>query len=457
MLRSLLAAVSAVLLPCCSSNPSNPDGGVRTINVSGKVMNKGGGSSANVAVVLKSGADFLAAVSTDGNGNFSVDNVPAPYDAMVLIGNRVTVSAGLTSATPTVLDMFSIKALVAGPGGSASLSGTVSGGIGFPNQGQTSMLFASNEVQTNQYFLANHNNGDYSTDDAYFDYDGDPMPLSWSGPVTTTGTLYALQSQEQVEYEPSGYSGFGFKENVSLTNGSAVTDQDIVLMPVTPATFSGTYALAVGYTVVETEVALQFGSGGLMLIQADSPSAPDAFSYNTPTIPGATLVLVSMASKGNASSVVVDTGLAVDATGLAVAFPAAADGLTFPSTEVTIGTQFLFKADPNEVHLLVIGSGASDYSSSVPSYIFVTSGTSATIPDLTSFGLKMPASTDYTWVLYGLGPYADVDAAAAGLCCEHQWGYLDSLGGTPLNLNLVNSKTGGFVTASAIGSFTTGP
>jgi hypothetical protein len=450
----------------CDSNPGNREAGglvdggplVGTVNVNGKVVNQAGGVTANVPVVIKSGAAFSVTIRTDANGNFAVANIPTPYDAMVLIGNRVTVSVGLTSATPTVLDMFSSRPSVAGPGGSASLSGTVTGGIGFPTPGPslTSVLFASPDVQTNQYLLANNNTGDYSTSDTYFDYDGDPVPLSWFGPTTTTGTLHALQVQGQFEYDPISYSGYGFKEDVSLADGSAVTGQDIALAAVTPATFAGTYTPPAGYTVVQTLVALKFGSGGLMLIEFD-PLATEAFSYNTPNIPGATLVLASTAVKGDAYSVVVNTGLAVDATGVTVAFPAAAEGLTYSSTGVTTGTQFLLMAVPDAVHVLVIGSGASEYSSSVPSYIFLTSGTSATIPDLTSAGLKLPANTDYTWVVYGLGPYADVEAASAGLCCEHQWGYLNSLGGYPFNINLVNSNTGGFLTASATGYFITAP
>jgi hypothetical protein len=87
--------------------------------------------------------------------------------------------------------MFSSKPSVTGPGGSASLSGTVSGGIGFPTAGPslTSVLFASPEVQTNQFLVANPETGNYSTNDAYQDYYGAPAPLRWSGPTTTTGTF----------------------------------------------------------------------------------------------------------------------------------------------------------------------------------------------------------------------------------------------------------------------------
>jgi hypothetical protein len=108
------------------------------------------------------------------------------------------------------------------------------------------------------------------------------------------------------------------------------------------------------------------------------------------------------------------------------------------------------------LYLVFIASGASQYSSSVPSYVSLTSGTSLTIPDLTSFGLRLPTSTDYTWAVYDFGPYADVDAASAGFSGEHRWESVNPLSGIPVYNNLVNSSTGGFVTAS-YSSFTTAP
>jgi hypothetical protein len=451
LMRSLLAFAGAVLLFCCSGNPGTANGG-RTLNVNGKVMSQNGGVSANVPVVIKSGATFSVSTRTDSNGNFALANVPTPYDAVVLNGNLVTVSVGLTSATPIVLDMFSSTTPVTGPGGYASLSGTVSGGGGFPMAGlsRTSVLFASPEVQTNQYLFANPETGAYSTNDAYQDDNGDPAPLRWAGPTTTTGTLHVLQAlMRPSPYEPTSYSGYGFKENVSLADGSAVTE-DIALTAVTPATFAGTYGTPpAGYTLVQGLVALKFPSGGLMVIEAD-PVPSTTFSYNTPNIPGATLVLAALAVKDDAYSLVVDTGLAVNASGVTVDFPAAEE-LSARSILFTTGAQFPLTAVPNAVNLVVM-----DSHSTVPSYIFLTSATSVTIPDLTSAGLKLPANTDYSWVVYGFGPYADVEAASAGLRGEHQWGYLNSIN-DPVYINLVNSSTGGFVTASPTVHLTTAP
>jgi hypothetical protein len=247
MIRPLLPVVGAVFLSFCSGNPGNPldagtldagtldagtldagtldagtpDGG--RIDVNGKVVNTSGGTSANVVVVIKSGAAFSVITSTDADGKFSVANVPTPYDAAVVFGSGgATVSVGLTSTTPTVLDMLSGSPFLPA---SASLSGAVTGGLGFPSPPgyRTSVLFTSPEVQTDQTVMADLTTGDYV---AARDYKGDPGSLFWSGPTTSTGTLHALQWRQEHPYDddpydvhvPSSYSGYGFKENVSLIN-----------------------------------------------------------------------------------------------------------------------------------------------------------------------------------------------------------------------------------------------
>jgi hypothetical protein len=433
-------------------------------------VNQSGQVRAGARVVIKSGAAFFVTTVTDANGTFTVANVPTPYDAIVVITTGrptgATISVGLTSTTPTLLDMLGPGPSVSGPYRSASLSGNVTGGIGFPTPSHytTSVLFSSDEFQTNPYLTANASSGDYSTNDVYLDFDGDPIPFTWSGPATATGTLHALQFEELSEYVPITYSGYGFRENVSLADGTAVTGQDIAMTAIAPATLAGTYSPPPGYSTEQRVVGLRFASGGLMLMLIEfDPSATETFSYNTPSIPGATLVLVNTAYTNNvnmaypsttytggaAYSVVFNIGLAVDATGIATTSPPAAD--------LTSAMPFSWTAVPGAVHLVVVASRASQFSSSVPSYVFLTAGTSVSIPDLSSVGLNLPTSTDYGWVVYGVGPYADVEAASAGLSGEHRWGYFDSIGSSPMFSNLVNSSTGGFVTVSAPESFTTAP
>jgi hypothetical protein len=69
-----------------------------------------------------------------------------------------------------------------------------------------------------------------------------------------------------------------------------------------------------------------------------------------------------------------------------------------------------------------------------------TSGTSATLPDLSASGIAFPSSAGYQWEVVGLGPFATVDAAASGLLDLIGFGRID-----------------GFETESTVRSFTTAP
>jgi hypothetical protein len=479
----VFAVAGAVLLSFCGSNPGNEeqtvlggdggclatDGGCPgtdagplpgTINVTGRVMNSLGRTIPNVVVFINSGASFSATTRTDSRGSFSVANVPPPYDATVIADtNGVTVSVGLRSAIPTVVDMFSTGPLSAYTGGSARFSGTVTGGIGFPvPQGyRTSVLFTSPNVQTDQHLVADGITAVFTNDQV--DPKGNPLPLAWDGPLTTTGTLHSLQWLQTDIADPnnvripSSYSGYGFRENVSLANGSTVTGQNIALSAVTPATFSGAYTPPTGYTGEHKLVALQFKSGGLMLIVNDT-DAGEAFSYTTPNIAGATLVTVNTATNGVGYSAVYSVGVPVDATDVATTSAAAAE-LNVPvdgATGVTAGTSFSW-ADAPGVKLVFIASSDPDPWDDFtgPSYAFLTSGTSVTIPDLTSAGLGLPSgSAAYQWQVYGVGPYADVETASSGLIGQNSFWYFNTI-------FLAPPSDGGFTTASATRSFTTIP
>jgi hypothetical protein len=191
-------------------------------------------------------------------------------------------------------------------------------------------------------------------------------------------------------------------------------------------------------------IALLSDRGGLMLIELD-PYTTEAFRNTTPNTRRATFVMVNIAFNG--------LGLAVDASGGNETSPPAAE-LSLPlhgATGVTTATPFNWTAVPGAVHR-VVASGVARYTFAFPgpSHAFLTSGTSATLPDVTSDAPFLPASTAYTWGVYRVVPYAGVEAASAGIASEH-YGYLNLIGET-----LLNTRPEGFVTISASRSFATG-
>lgn len=98
-----------------------------TINVSGTLIGINLQPVASAPVVITSGGTNLS-TTTNATGVFSVSGVTPPYDATVVTGNLSLIYKGLTCTNPTLVFL----GVAPGVSRSASLSGTVSGGTGFP-------------------------------------------------------------------------------------------------------------------------------------------------------------------------------------------------------------------------------------------------------------------------------------------------------------------------------------
>jgi hypothetical protein len=145
-----------------------------------------------------------------------------------------------------------------------------------------------------------------------------------------------------------------------------------------------------------------------------------------------------------ASSVAIRSNLAVDAMGVDVTSPPAAElALPAPGTGgVSTGTRFSWSAPAGGVSILYVTSGGTG-----PNFYVLTSETSAAIPDLAGGGPMLPSSTGYTWWVVGVGPLASVDAAGPGISS-----LLNSLGG---NMGPGGGALDGWVTQSLAWTFGT--
>ena len=61
------------------------------------------------------------------------------------------------------------------------------------------------------------------------------------------------------------------------------------------------------------------------------------------------------------------------------------------------------------VHALTLQEDKSENQTPYTVTIY-TSGTQATLPDLSAFGMDLPANTEFTWQIQGVGPAASLDA-----------------------------------------------
>jgi hypothetical protein len=389
--RRLLGAVAeALLLGACSSE--------RTIQ--GTVVDGFGGPVAGQTVIISSTA-FSQKTVTNVNGTFTVTDAPSPYDASLIFtgGGGVTavVFAGLTRLDPT---------LVAGGGSQvgrmATLSGRLTGGH-FPEaSGEvTNLIFGSPQVSP--YSL-----GQDFGDPTSSNYES---TIYWVGPNPLMGTLYALQVQEDaVSGLPVDYPGYG-TQGVALEDGATISNQNVVLGPVTTGTLTGTISVPPGYTSWSASVSLAVAPG-VFLPTGVAGLSQDAFSFVTPVIPGTSLVLGASAQAGDGVNVTgtssVQLLLSDGGSSVTLVIPAAPTLLqpVAGATDITLKTVFTWTQVSGAVYIVDIVGPFQDFT-------VYTAATTLTIPDLADAGLSLVPSTSYLWVVSALAPIGSVDDVVA--------------------------------------------
>ena len=400
ILRGLLiTALCGSLMTGCknsTSNPAGPGGGGTggTITVTGKVIGQNSQPQSGVPVIIL--GTTIPSVNTDANGNFTISNVTTPYNIAVVDGadKASLVYKGLTRSDPTLV----WPDIALGTARTATLSGTIYPASAFPEPAtrRARIVFGSPEVAVGA--IVNSNTGNYS------------INATWYGPTTTTGTVYTLQwSFDAMTALPTSYDGFGARSGISLLDATANPNGNDTLSVVSSSTISGTVTPAAGYTLAAKSLSVAFANNASIPLATDNTAA-GSFSFLTPSLNGATIMIAGSATKSGNSSSAHKVGLSASATGVALSVPAAPE-LSLPidaTTGVTKSSQFSWSPVPNAVHLLVFQGAAG-----LPRYLVLTTAASDSIPDMTTAGLGLPASTNYQWSVLALGPFSNLDAAAA--------------------------------------------
>jgi hypothetical protein len=362
-----------------------------TIKVTGKVVADDGKPLAGVPVVILGKATAIA----DAAGSFSIDDVTAPYDITVLDSpdKIATTYKGLTRTDPTLFAFWSSSGA---PSRHAAVSGTLSGGT-YPQPALhfTQVLFSSPDTTATTSTTGTTPNYTWSS-------------LSWNGPVSTTGRLSAMQVRT-VGGLPAEYKGFGKRDNVTITDGGSFTAQNFSMSAVSGQTMSGNIAAPGGYNLDFRALHLNIAPKASMQLLFQSSNAA-SFSYLAPNIPATTLTLYVQATKSGVSSIYAyKSGLAANATGVNVTLPAPPEANTpaAAATGVNTASSFSWSAMSGSVYYLDVWPSGTGIE-----YVVVTSGTSATIPDLSTVGFGLPHSAGYKWDVTALAPFASVDAAA---------------------------------------------
>ena len=398
------AAITAALTMlagdgCMKSSSTDPaagggPGGVgNPVTITGKIIGQNGQPVAGVPVFVTG----KPSTNSDGGGSFTIANVTTPYDLSIVdaTNRSALVYKGLTRTDPTVLFVGATP----GAPHSGSASGAISGGTFTPNEGasdQTTVVFSSPEATGSTTASASGAFG--------------PVSLSWFGPTVTTGTLYALQVTLDGAGIPiaSGYRGYGVRSGIALNDGSTLNNQFDTLKAVSTNQCTGTVSVPAGYTLAAKVLYARVTQTAILGLLADLSPTP-AFSYYTPAIPGATLLLgTEIIKAGGGKEIQWENGLGTGATNLQVAMIGPPE-LSLPIAAATgVDTTVTFSWTPmtGGVHLVLFGGGVG-----TPTYYVLTAGTTASIPNMKPFGLGLPPSAPYTWSVIGLGPFSSVDAA----------------------------------------------
>ncbi len=391
------AFVAAGLLSagCSKSSSTGPSGGGTggVVTVAGKVIGTNGQGVTGVPVYVTG----KTSTNTDASGNFSIAGVTTPYDITVVdaTNKRAIVYKGLSRSDPTLTFFGSTP----GTQHHGTINGKVSGGTFTPNEGASDIArvaFGSTETSSSINTSAGGLFG--------------PLTVSWYGPTVTTGNLYALQYTADANGLPvaSGFKGYGTRTGIAVNDGSTLTNQFDTLQTVGTNQFTGTVTVPSGYTLAVKTLTVRISSTASISLFNDN-TANAALSYYTPAIGGASLLLGAYALKSGTEAVYFKTGIATAATGVAVTMVAAPE-LSLPVNAATgVDTTVTFSWTPmtGGIHLVEFAGGAN------PTYYVVTTGTSATIPNLKALGLGLPSAGTYQWSVEAFGPFASADDAAA--------------------------------------------
>lgn len=337
--------------------------------------------------------------TTDAAGAFSLSGISPPYGISATSPDGLLTSfyAGLRRMDPTLV-VFDVAPAFPR---SASVTGALSGGAGFPKPDghEAGVAFRSPEAA-----------GSSAVQAGVATYQ---LGASWSGPPAVTGALHALGWQVDADKRPVSYDGYGSRTGVALASGSMATGQDVALSAIGSSSVAGTILNAPSNSA-SISMSVVLGDGARLRI-LPPPGDPSPFPYSgyvstfsipTPVVAGATIDLVARQDyAGGPYQEVHRHGLAAGETGVLLAFGGPPiQGSPVNGTIIAPGQVFSWHTMPDAPVYVISFRGPSGS----PGYDIFTTVPAFAIPaDFT-----MPSSTSYTWLIRGSSAFATVEEAA---------------------------------------------
>jgi hypothetical protein len=341
-----------------------------------------------------------AVVISDANGMFSLTVTSLPYSLALVPPtlNDVLVFKGLRRSDPTLsydIVNFAGQAL-------ASISGTVSGGAGFPQapSNATRLLFGVPNLLLPGVPTQASTNGAYN------------LQASWFGGDTITGTVHALQYSTDTNGRIDAYKGYGKRTSVQVSRSGTLPNQDVVLGTVSsaPVTLNVTWPTGISFDKYFADSYLMFplSQGGEMFLESVQSGTPlSSATFVLPDVPGAQNRIVVAASKNGPTLTgaikLVTPGSTIDVNlpqPLAQAAPT--DGATNVSSQTVFSWSGINQAMSVVTFFAQGGSGLNRI-------VIYTTDTTTTIPDLSALGINVFNGTAYQWRPLIYAPIASLD------------------------------------------------
>jgi hypothetical protein len=402
MVRTIVLLGSAVLvlsvgLGGCSGGSGGGGLPSGTLTIQGLVLSAIGERVHNAAVWISGNGPFI----TDALGAFTATGMPSPYQAVIVYGAEsvADVWPSLTRPDP----VFQFPDLVLVDTLSASVSGTVMGGAGYP-------LPPGHESEVHVALSPATGGGSVTPDPMTGAYDF--MTLPWSGPPTTGASLVALQYTLDANGDPLTFTGLGIRQLSALTVGDTLGLQDILLAPVSTGIVSGMMTLPPGHVPFFAALLFRPASGGVFGLDA-GPAFSASFFLRTPVTGAIARDLLSFSSdaSGTSTTVTYRKDLPDPAMNLSIVVPETT-GLVLPIAGITgVDHATLFQVTPNPGDRIFTVTFAPTAGPG-PTIHLRTADPEFTIPDLSDLGVAIPPGSEYTWDVDAYGPLATLDELA---------------------------------------------
>ncbi|HET8985260.1 MAG TPA: hypothetical protein VFN03_05830 [Trueperaceae bacterium] len=326
---------------------------------------------------------------TDADGNFTLTGLSVPYDLAVWnqADEWVHIYEGLTATDLLVAP--AATALPSVTSRSATVSGNLTGGVIPVAANQVVMVCAEGTDG-----IAIGCDTVLPTESAY------SLSAQWFGPTTRAVRIHALQFQRDASGYPTDYLGYTTADlnladtvpaAANLDLGTAVSSVTVDVDVVSPV------------AIVATIAALQIGPGlAIPVAQVSSPAITHQFAM--PVIDGATYTFIAAVSIGQfgwqadvtSTTATVEVPDTLQLTAPADLAPGVTTSTSFTTSATSGPKTFMWNANGGG---LAIG--------------LTTMSSTTTIPDITPYGLALPANADFGWQAIGHGSDSTDDATAS--------------------------------------------